>query len=581
MNCNSYISPVIRYLLGFCLFITTPTLLAAERATCPMVKMEAERLPDMHVPRMGHSFFCVNGEPTVVGGHTSGFVPTATAEYYKDGEWHLMNTIYAHDDGFSVVHSSGRVLLGGGHSESLGIGQTFNVEWYDPVTHTFNGFGCLDRRRSLASALEIDSGRVVIAGNHYADDAIEIFDGKEQFTFFKEQAAERSRPLIFRIAKNNVLILGQTDNMLVQKRMTLADRLHGEPIDMPLLHVWNVSLSDLQENHTADSFTGDEDKGVYTYLIPMSDSCGQVAIAQLWGTELSLLPTVCDVPENCQWGKICWGSSIIVVDRQAERGYLTGIGNDNRIFVLSIEYTKNPAPLTLYYTDPLPVPASGNPVLTPDGDLILAGGNIVIENDQPVVSNYNPYASAILLRLGKRGIAAEATATASYWPVVIVCLALAIMALLVLWMLKNRKHGDKTPITPDLPDTIHTPETIETPDATAVNQPDNELLRRINAVMKEQQLFKKSGLKVSDVASALGTNINYVSDCINKEMGCSFTQFVNNYRIAYVQQKLHEQPDTKIATLFTEAGFSTEASFFRNFKAITGMTPREWINTLD
>ena len=43
--------------------------------------LQVERLADLHISRAGHVVFCANGEVTVVGGHTSGFVPTATAEY--------------------------------------------------------------------------------------------------------------------------------------------------------------------------------------------------------------------------------------------------------------------------------------------------------------------------------------------------------------------------------------------------------------------------------------------------------------------------------------------------------------------
>ena len=72
------------------------------QAACPVVKIEAVRLPDLNMPRSGHSVFVVNGEPTVVGGHTTSFVPTATAEYFRDGTWHLVQTAYPHDGGFSV-----------------------------------------------------------------------------------------------------------------------------------------------------------------------------------------------------------------------------------------------------------------------------------------------------------------------------------------------------------------------------------------------------------------------------------------------------------------------------------------------
>ena len=99
-----------------------------------------ERLPDLNVPRAGHQLFFINGELVVAGGHTNGFVPTPTAEYLKDGKWHVMEMVYNHDFGYSVVLRSGKVLLGG---------------------------GCW---------------QVVISGNWYHDDGIEVFDGQKRFT---------------------------------------------------------------------------------------------------------------------------------------------------------------------------------------------------------------------------------------------------------------------------------------------------------------------------------------------------------------------------------------------------------------
>ena len=98
---------------------------AAAFAQCPESKLQIERLPNLQIPRADPSVFVVNGEPTVVGGHTDGFVPTATAEYFSDGQWHLMPTVYPHDQGFSVPLRSGEVIIGGGHEQPLGIGQIF------------------------------------------------------------------------------------------------------------------------------------------------------------------------------------------------------------------------------------------------------------------------------------------------------------------------------------------------------------------------------------------------------------------------------------------------------------------------
>lgn len=133
----------------------------AKEGTCPVVRIEPERLPDFNIPRYGYNLLCLNGEPVVVGGHTSGFVLTATAEYLKDGKWHLLQTVYHHDGGFTVALMSGKALIAGGFKDNLGIGQSFEVEMYDPVAHRFTGFGCLAKKRASAGAVELDSGRVL------------------------------------------------------------------------------------------------------------------------------------------------------------------------------------------------------------------------------------------------------------------------------------------------------------------------------------------------------------------------------------------------------------------------------------
>ena len=53
--------------------------------------------------------------------------------------------------------------------------------------------------------------------------------------------------------------------------------------------------------------------------------------------------------------------------------------------MLRVDYDKRPAPLTLYYTDPLPDFGDTTPVLTPEGNLVITGG---ITDD-----NFAPFAS--------------------------------------------------------------------------------------------------------------------------------------------------------------------------------------------
>ena len=59
------------------------------------------------------------------------------------------------------------------------------LERYDPAKHAFEGYGCLEQKRCFAQTLELDGGNVIISGNWYADDAIELFDGSRQCHYVK------------------------------------------------------------------------------------------------------------------------------------------------------------------------------------------------------------------------------------------------------------------------------------------------------------------------------------------------------------------------------------------------------------
>lgn len=540
-----------RLLVYLCLVTLPSTLYASsdsEGAMFRQVKIVAERLASLHVPRSGHSTFYINGELTVIGGHTSGFIPTPTAEYYKDGEWHLMQMVYAHDGGLTVPLKSGKVLIAGGFEKHLGIGQTFVVEKYDPADHSFTGFGCLDKKRVSASGIELDSSQVYIAGNWYHEDAIERFDGEETFTFVKNVAEGRDLPHLFRISPDDILIVSGTDIHGEPLRSGIVDRLHGDTLHVPLLETWRPLQFDFG-HHCDNSFIGNAEKGIFAYLIPVQNGDGQVAIAHVEGTRFSLLPTVCPIPTKSKWGDIRYYTPV-VVDRQAKRGYMMGIDKDCRQYILAIDYNKRidkGVPLTLYYTDPLPDVCS-LPVLTPDGDLVMVGGVNFQTNN-----NYSPSGSTYLFHVGTPSVAASSQQPWWLWGL----LALLAITLAVLFFVMRKRRQ-------------------QTPSPSSVN-PHEILMQRICLLMEQQKPFLQSNIKISDVASLLGTNSRYVSDCIKTVRGCSFTHFVNKYRIDYAQQLMRQQPGIKITEVYIKSGFANETSFFRTFKMIVGMTPKEWM----
>ena len=122
------------------------------------------------------------------------------------------------------------------------------------------------------------------------------------------------------------------------------------------------------------------------------------------------------------------------------------------------------------------------------------------------------------------------------------------------------------------------PEELPSGEADAASEEMQELILRIDALMENRQLFRTPGLKITDLATELGTNRTYVSNCINRMKGQSFSDFVNAYRVRYAQHQMRWNDSGKtIAQIGAEAGFTGETSFFRNFKKVTGQTPREWL----
>ena len=535
--------------------------------TCPVVRIVPERLPDMTMPRIGHSIFYADGELNVVGGHTTNFVPTQTAEYFSNGEWHQVPTAYTHDNGFAVTLPSGEVIIGGGHAEPLGVGQTFMVERYYPKTHTFEGFGCLDRRRALANAALLGDGRIIIAGNSYADDAIGCYDGRSQVQTVKDVKHGYGCPYVLPTSRDDAIIVGSLDTRSLPPDTVWAERVGGDAFRVPLLEKWRLVYHDIPLN-CKDSKIDD------AYLLSATNDRGELGIIMVRDTCFSLLPTVCPIPTRTQFGPVCYKSPLII-DQRNRRAYVCGCDSlHTRQYILAIDLgpspithhpspiTQHPSPITLYYTDPLEGRATyAVPVLSPEGDLILAGG-MAGDNYKPLAAvwRYRFQTSPIpseeegsFLPLGKGGGIGSSLLTGIIIAVVILLLA---CALLIIY--RRHKVAHQLPLT--------------------TQQTTNELFERVCQVMDEEKLFLQSDLKLQDVAARLGTNSSYVSDCINSEQGQSFTQFVNAYRIRYALELLRQQPNTKLSTVAKQSGFNTEMSFFRNFKAVTGMTPREWLN---
>lgn len=524
---------------------------------CPMVKIEAKQMPDLNIARAGHVLFYANDELTVAGGHTDGFVPSPTAEYLKEGEWHPLQMVYNHDNALAIVLRNGKVLLAGGSSEPIGIGQTFLSELYDPKSHTFDGFNSMQHKRTLASALELDSGQVIIAGNWYHQDGIEVFDSRlRRFHYLRNVNTSRATPIILQTAPDDALIFGNNSYRGDTLHTAYAYQLKGDSIHIPLFDTWHPL-------HTCRNVSAIGKQGDYTYLFPVYNQEGQVAIATYQKGDFSLLSTSIPIPMKALNHVIEYNFNILV-DQQSQRAYLFGCNQDfhkspnNPIqyYILAIDYAQalkgKPAPLTLYYTQPITGAIDAPPLLTPKGDIVMAGGFL---NG----SNFTPSRSVWLIPFGTYEEKAETAKIPWAWLIPLVLLFVGWFFFLFIFREKESKQ----------------------PAANQDSGCNTLLIERIRELIENKKLFLNSELKITDIADTLGIHRNIVSDAINSQTGFSFNQYISNYRVEHAKSLLRQDPNKKLSSISAESGFANEQSFFRTFKAITGKTPKEWILSIN
>jgi AraC-like DNA-binding protein len=66
-----------------------------------------------------------------------------------------------------------------------------------------------------------------------------------------------------------------------------------------------------------------------------------------------------------------------------------------------------------------------------------------------------------------------------------------------------------------------------------------------------------------------------LSAAINSVTGQNVSQFVNNRRIAEACRLLEETKQSA-TTIMLDVGFSTKSNFNREFRRVTGKSPRQW-----
>lgn len=102
------------------------------------------------------------------------------------------------------------------------------------------------------------------------------------------------------------------------------------------------------------------------------------------------------------------------------------------------------------------------------------------------------------------------------------------------------------------------------------------LANEIRRLMDQEKMFLRPNLKLNDLAMILNTNRNYIYNAINKEIGISFSDYVNQRRIQHAVSLIDNNPNMILSKVAQKSGFSSASSFYRNFKSIMKCSPSDY-----
>ncbi|GEO57106.1 AraC family transcriptional regulator [Companilactobacillus bobalius] len=108
-----------------------------------------------------------------------------------------------------------------------------------------------------------------------------------------------------------------------------------------------------------------------------------------------------------------------------------------------------------------------------------------------------------------------------------------------------------------------------------VNLKSKEILETLNKVFTYVESNYQYHISLQDVAGKAGFSPYYFSRFFKKNVGQTFIEFLNNYRIDKSKWEIINT-DASISDILVKSGFSSNKTFYRNFKFQVGMSPNQY-----
>lgn len=107
------------------------------------------------------------------------------------------------------------------------------------------------------------------------------------------------------------------------------------------------------------------------------------------------------------------------------------------------------------------------------------------------------------------------------------------------------------------------------------------LRKKLLEYLEKEKPYLNKNLSIGELAGDLDIPSYQLSQLINDQLGQSFFELINSYRVEEVKQRFFEPKFSNLTLLgiAMECGFNSKASFNRIFKQLTNQTPTEYIKT--
>jgi AraC-like DNA-binding protein len=132
-------------------------------------------------------------------------------------------------------------------------------------------------------------------------------------------------------------------------------------------------------------------------------------------------------------------------------------------------------------------------------------------------------------------------------------------------------------------DSASAPQKLDQHDRSRLGDHEATLLKAaLLAIMDREEPWKNSELTLSDLSTRLNTSTHKLSEVLNVQVGQSFYDFVNGYRVREVQRRITagEARSLKMLALAMDAGFASKSTFNEAFKKHTRQTPSSYRQTV-